>query len=137
MPIGTVKIYQKRKFNRFIERLFELVNDESTDHLIRWNGTGEEDGFTIVDPFQLEEDVISKHFQLKDLKSFIRQLNMYDFRTKNKRQKCLSRVFYHPSFKKNDRQMLGQIKRKMVVNRRVKSPHVERPTIEPLVNMDA
>lgn len=96
------KCYQKRQYNRFIERLYELVNDETTDHLIRWNGDGEEEGFTIIDPFKLEEDIINKHFMLKDLKSFIRQLNMYDFRIKNKRQKCLSRVFYNPNFKRND-----------------------------------
>lgn len=43
--------------------------------------------------------------------SFIRQLNIYDFHKKNRRQRE-RKVYYNPDFKKDNREMLVNIKRK-------------------------
>ena len=109
--IASKKFYKKREYNKFLDQLYDIVNDESTDHLIKWNPDGEEHGFIIFDPKQLETEIISKHFKQKDLKSFVRQLNLYEFHLKNKRQKCVSRVFYNDNFRRNDRKLLAKIVR--------------------------
>ena len=101
----------KQKYNKFLHILFELVSDEATDHLVRWNSEDEDCGFTIIDPKEFEKQILPLHFKKSNLFSFLRQLNMYDFDKKNKRQRDW-KVYYHSYFKKDDKELLVKIKRK-------------------------
>ena len=88
-----------------------MVSDEANHHLVRWNSEDQDSGFMIIDPNEFELQILPQYFKLSNLDSFIRQLNMYDFHKKNRRQRDC-KVFYHPYFNKNSKEMLVNIKRK-------------------------
>ena len=103
--------YVKNLYNKFLDKLYDLVDDEETDHIVTWNSADLDSGFTIVDSKLFEQEILPKYFKHKKLGSFIRQLNMYDFHKKNRRQRSY-KVFYNPNFKKGGKDLLVNIKRK-------------------------
>lgn len=67
----------------FLLKTYEIVNDESLNHIVRWNEAG--DAFLIVKTHDFCEQVLPMYFKHKNLSSFVRQLNMYGFhKTKQK-----------------------------------------------------
>ena len=90
--------------------MFDLVNDSATDHIVRWNDKDQDSGFMIIEPLEFENQILPQYFKNSNLDSFIRQLNIYGFHKKKKRQrKC--KIFYNQNFNKEDREMLVNIKR--------------------------
>lgn len=87
-----------------------MVNDSVTDHLVRWNDEDEDSGFMILDPSEFEKQVLPQYFKKTNMDSFIRQLNIYEFHKKNRRQK-VCKVFYNENFKRDNRELLINIKR--------------------------
>ena len=62
-----------------------MVDENETNHLVRWNDENEDSGFVITDPKEFEKQILPRYFKKSNLDSFIRQLNIYDFH-KNKRR---------------------------------------------------
>nr|XP_036297418.1 heat shock factor protein 4 isoform X1 [Pipistrellus kuhlii]KAF6318517.1 heat shock transcription factor 4 [Pipistrellus kuhlii] len=101
----------------FLGKLWALVGDPSTDHLIRWSPSGT--SFLVNDQSRFAKEVLPQYFKHSNMASFVRQLNMYGFR------KVLSieqggllrperdRVeFQHPSFVRGRGQLLERVRRK-------------------------
>ncbi|KAI8461800.1 hypothetical protein BY996DRAFT_4573040 [Phakopsora pachyrhizi] len=62
----------------FLTKLFTMVNDPSTDHLIKW-GEPHGDSFFVVSSEKFGRELLPKYFKHSNFGSFVRQLNMYGF----------------------------------------------------------
>ncbi|GMH26269.1 hypothetical protein Nepgr_028112 [Nepenthes gracilis] len=62
----------------FLAKLYEMVDDQSTNHIISWNQSS--DSFVIWDMTEFSRDLLPKYFKHSNFSSFMRQLNIYGFR---------------------------------------------------------
>ncbi|PLW28973.1 hypothetical protein PCASD_19457 [Puccinia coronata f. sp. avenae] len=67
-----------RPIPAFLTKLFTMVNDSSTDHLIKWNEPNG-DSFFVVSSERFGRELLPKYFKHSNFGSFVRQLNMYGF----------------------------------------------------------
>ncbi|KAM7058467.1 heat shock factor protein 4 isoform 3-T3 [Molossus nigricans] len=102
----------------FLSKLWALVGDPSTDHLIRWSPSGT--SFLVSDQSGFAKEVLPKYFKHSNMASFVRQLNMYGFRkVVSIEQGGLLRPerdhveFQHPSFVRGCEQLLERVRRKV------------------------
>ncbi|KAM4614263.1 heat shock factor protein 4-like [Discoglossus pictus] len=104
----------------FLTKLWTLVEDPDTNHLICWsvNGTS----FHVFDQGQFAKEVLPKYFKHNNMASFVRQLNMYGFRkVVNIEQGGLVKPerddteFQHLYFLQGHEHLLEHIKRKVSV----------------------
>ncbi|TIB72134.1 hypothetical protein E3Q24_01868 [Wallemia mellicola] len=65
------------KIPPFINKLYSIVNDASTDKYIHWSDAG--DTFFVPNPEGLAREVLPRYFKHSNYSSFVRQLNMYGF----------------------------------------------------------
>ncbi|KAJ2159869.1 Heat shock transcription factor [Coemansia sp. RSA 552] len=61
----------------FLNKLYSMVNDSSSDDLIRWSEDGS--SFVVVRREEFAKDVLPRFFKHSNFSSFVRQLNMYGF----------------------------------------------------------
>ncbi|KAM5298049.1 heat shock factor protein 4 isoform 3-T3 [Glossophaga mutica] len=101
----------------FLGKLWALVGDPSTDHLIRWSPSGT--SFLVSDQSRFAKEVLPQYFKHSNMASFVRQLNMYGFRkVVSIEQGGLLRPerdhveFQHPSFLRGREQLLERVRRK-------------------------
>ncbi|KAI7901154.1 HSF-type DNA-binding-domain-containing protein [Cokeromyces recurvatus] len=107
----------------FITKLFAMVDDESTQNLIAWTGSG--DQFTVFNNVDFSRKVLPCYFKHCNWSSFVRQLNMYDFhKTKDANSDMNTSGshpqrwdFKHPWFYKTGFDKLHKIRRKPPRNR--------------------
>ena len=99
---------QKRLMPVFLAKLFDIVSNPHFTHIICWTKKG--DSFKVLNESVFCQQILAFHFKHSNMSSFIRQLNMYDFHKRQKTRDCL--VFYHDFFKRDNRHLLQQIKRK-------------------------
>ncbi|XP_032984937.1 heat shock factor protein 4 isoform X8 [Rhinolophus ferrumequinum] len=102
----------------FLGKLWTLVGDSSTDHLIRWSPRGT--SFLVSDQSRFAKEVLPQYFKHSNMASFVRQLNMYGFRkVVSIEQGGLLRPerdhveFQHPSFVRGREQLLERVRRKV------------------------
>ncbi|KAM5262392.1 heat shock factor protein 4 isoform 2-T2 [Ctenodactylus gundi] len=102
----------------FLGKLWALVGDPSTDHLIRWSPSGT--SFLVSDQSRFAKEVLPQYFKHSNMASFVRQLNMYGFRkVVSIEQGGLLRPerdhveFQHPSFVRGREQLLERVRRKV------------------------
>jgi hypothetical protein len=91
----------------FLTKTFDIVSDPDTDHIIGWGDTGL--SFIIHDTTSFLTDIVPKNFKHNNLASFIRQLNIYGFQKVGNKHVC---EFRHDLFRRGERHLLAQIKRK-------------------------
>uniref|UniRef100_A0A3Q3J3P5 HSF-type DNA-binding domain-containing protein n=1 Tax=Monopterus albus TaxID=43700 RepID=A0A3Q3J3P5_MONAL len=60
----------------FLTKLWTLVEDPDTNHLICWSATGA--SFHVFDQGRFAKEVLPKYFKHNNMASFVRQLNMLD-----------------------------------------------------------
>ncbi|CAB3989399.1 heat shock factor 1 isoform X3 [Paramuricea clavata] len=81
---GTLLSMENRTFTissgvpAFLAKLWKLVDDPSSDHLISWSQ--DETSFIVHDQVTFSRDILPKYFKHNNFASFVRQLNMYGFR---------------------------------------------------------
>uniref|UniRef100_H3BZI7 Heat shock transcription factor 4 n=1 Tax=Tetraodon nigroviridis TaxID=99883 RepID=H3BZI7_TETNG len=101
----------------FLTKLWTLVEDPETNHLICWSASGT--SFHVFDQ-GFAKEVLPKYFKHNNMASFVRQLNMYGFRkVVNIEQSGLVKPerddteFQHLYFLQGHEHMLEHIKRKV------------------------
>ncbi|WBW73759.1 DNA-binding transcription factor Hsf1 [Schizosaccharomyces osmophilus] len=77
MGAGSSSGSQTRKITQFSNKLYNMVNDSSTDSLIRWSERG--DSFFVIGHEDFAKLVLPRYFKHNNFSSFVRQLNMYGF----------------------------------------------------------
>ncbi|XP_019610991.2 heat shock factor protein 4 isoform X5 [Rhinolophus sinicus] len=102
----------------FLGKLWTLVGDSSTDHLIRWSPSGT--SFLVSDQSRFAKEVLPQYFKHSNMASFVRQLNMYGFRKVVSiehggllRPERDHVEFQHPSFVRGREQLLERVRRKV------------------------
>ncbi|KAJ7489939.1 hypothetical protein B0H11DRAFT_1047841 [Mycena galericulata] len=73
----VIQVTQGARIPAFLNKLYEMVNDEKTNHLIKWSDSG--DSFFVYDQERFSENVLPHWFKHRNFASFVRQLNMYGF----------------------------------------------------------
>ncbi|EEB09204.2 transcription factor Hsf1 [Schizosaccharomyces japonicus yFS275] len=68
---------QTRRVNQFSNKLYNMVNEPSTNNLICWSERG--DSFLVLGHEDFAKTVLPRYFKHKNFSSFVRQLNMYGF----------------------------------------------------------
>ncbi|XP_048829628.1 heat shock factor protein 4 [Brienomyrus brachyistius] len=104
----------------FLTKLWTLVEDPETSHLICWSTTGT--SFHVFDQGRFAKEVLPKYFKHSNMASFVRQLNMYGFRkVVNIEQSGLVKPerddteFQHLYFLQGHEHLLEHIKRKVSI----------------------
>lgn len=62
----------------FLLKTYDIVSDKKLDHIISWNKEG--NSFIVHLPNDFSTEVLPLHFKTSRFSSFVRQLNMYEFR---------------------------------------------------------
>ena len=102
----------------FLAKLWKMVDDPSTDHLISWGDLG--NSFVIHNQAEFSQSLLPYYYKHSNMASFVRQLNMYGFHKvvgveagglKSERDQEME--FAHPYFLRGQEILLGQIKRKV------------------------
>jgi len=101
--------------------LFELVEHESDD-VISWSADGK--GFKIEDIDKFTSSLLQKYYRHENFPSFQRQLNLYGFR--KLKQGPYRGSYFHPSFVKNKRELLSNVKRPRQAPKKAKRQKGER-----------
>jgi hypothetical protein len=102
----------------FLIKIYEILENPIHFDLISWNLEG--NAFLIKNVTEFTEKVLPKYFKHNNFASFVRQLNLYDFH--KSRYDNNGSEFYHRFFKRGERHLLGEIKRKMPNETPVDSP---------------
>mmetsp|Transcript_1194 Transcript_1194/g.1296 ORF Transcript_1194/g.1296 Transcript_1194/m.1296 type:complete len:280 (-) Transcript_1194:169-1008(-) len=91
----------------FLRKTYEILQSNEFGDLICWS----EDGRAVVikQPAEFALQVLPKYFKHSNLSSYIRQLNMYNFR---KKKTSNLECFVHDCFQKDRKDLLAKIKRK-------------------------
>uniref|UniRef100_A0A671NY48 Heat shock factor protein 1-like n=2 Tax=Sinocyclocheilus anshuiensis TaxID=1608454 RepID=A0A671NY48_9TELE len=104
----------------FLTKLWTLVEDPETNHLICWSTMGT--SFHVFDQGRFAKEVLPKYFKHNNMASFVRQLNMYGFRkVVNIEQSGLVKPerddteFQHLYFLQGHEHLLEHIKRKVSI----------------------
>ncbi|GAA6016103.1 hypothetical protein JCM11491_000669 [Sporobolomyces phaffii] len=66
-----------RSVPAFLNKLFTMVSDPTTDDLIRWSDDG--DSFLVPSADKFGKELLPRFFKHSNFGSFVRQLNMYGF----------------------------------------------------------
>lgn len=76
--IGAAAAAQQPKVvqTAFIHKLYNMLEDQSIQHLISWSNTNES---FVMSPSSEFSKVLSSYFKHTNISSFVRQLNMYGF----------------------------------------------------------
>ena len=109
----------KKKISPFLQKLYNILQDEKNNDIIRWNQEG--NGFILIDYKRFVKELLSKNFKTEVFSSFIRQLNLYDFHkikskdSNNKLNNTNTNPFYeftNVNFLKDQPERINLIKRK-------------------------
>lgn len=98
----------------FLSKLFLILENQDVNQIISWSPEG--DKFQIINSLKFQNDVIPMYFKHKNLKSFIRQLNLHGFkklRTKSKSREANHDFYKHNFFRRDQPDLINLIRRKV------------------------
>ncbi|KAL1916431.1 uncharacterized protein VTP21DRAFT_5622 [Calcarisporiella thermophila] len=107
-----------RSVPAFLNKLYNMVNDPTTDPLIHWADDGA--SFLVTKPEDFAREVLPKFFKHNNFSSFVRQLNMYGFHKVPHLQQGVLQAdedaerweFSNPHFQRNQPDLLCLVQRK-------------------------
>jgi len=100
--------------NSFLGKLYSILNNKEVANIICWTDDGEK--FQILNSDLFQNEVIPKYFKHRNLKSFVRQLNLHGFkklRAKTKARETAHDLYKHNFFRRDQPDLIGFIKRKI------------------------
>ncbi|XP_053620354.1 heat shock factor protein isoform X7 [Plodia interpunctella] len=109
----------------FLGKLWKLVNDTETNHLISWSPGGKT--FVIKNQADFARELLPLYYKHNNMASFIRQLNMYGFHKITSVENGGLRYekdeieFSHPCFMRGHAYLLEHIKRKIANSKSIVS----------------
>ncbi len=98
----------------FLNKLYSILSNKDIASVIAWSEEG--DMFQIINSSRFQNEIIPKYFKHKNLKSFIRQLNLHGFkklRTKSKYREINQDFYKHSFFRRDHPDLIAYIKRKI------------------------
>lgn len=98
----------RNPISSFIAKTYEILEDAQFTDIVDWNPEGT--AIIVKKPLEFAQQVLSVYFKHRNLTSFIRQLNMYNFH--KQRTNKLEHVYCHELFQRDKKHLLDQIKRK-------------------------
>ncbi|KZS12810.1 heat shock factor protein isoform X3 [Daphnia magna] len=113
----------------FLGKLWKLVEDPSTNHLISWNSNGM--SFTIRDQARFARELLPLYYKHNNMASFVRQLNMYGFHKVVSVDSGGLKVdkdemeFAHMYFLQGQEFLLEHIKRKIPISKQEETKHTK------------
>ncbi|KAI8049487.1 hypothetical protein BDF22DRAFT_726640 [Syncephalis plumigaleata] len=108
-----------RNVPSFLNKLYGMVNDESSNHLIRWSDSNT--SFIVTRHEDFAREVLPRFFKHGNFSSFVRQLNMYGFnKVPHIQQGVLAAdsedaeqwEFMNPNFRRDQPDLLYLVQRK-------------------------
>lgn len=89
---------KQTEVSHFLVTLHGLLDDPESQQIICWS----EDGLQVVinDLARLFSEVLPVYFEQKNPHSFVRQLNMYDFKKLRQQQNRYLAIYEHPLFQR-------------------------------------
>ncbi|CAD8128586.1 unnamed protein product [Paramecium sonneborni] len=110
MSNQDLNIFPHLKVNvpSFLLKTYEILENDSLSDLISWNKEGT--SFIVFNQSELSSKVLANYFKHKNYPSFLRQLNMYNF--KKTRNQFGQSEFRHKWFRRGLKSMLQYIKRR-------------------------
>jgi hypothetical protein len=96
--------------NIFLEKTFNLLQENNDPEIVSW--TSEGDSILIKDAVSFQEKILPAAFGHSNFHSFVRQLNMYNFR--KKKIDSVGCAYFHPCFQRGRHDLLEKISRKKV-----------------------
>ena len=113
----------------FLNKLYDILCTPKLAHIICWAGDG--DRFNILNPRAFQEEILPTYFKHKNLKSFVRQLNLHGF----KKIRIGARItestidsYRHTHFGLNRPDLVCQIKRKFLKPHTMEEAVTELPS---------
>ncbi|CAK90080.1 unnamed protein product (macronuclear) [Paramecium tetraurelia] len=105
MSNQDLNIFPHLKVNvpSFLLKTYEILENDSLTDLISWNKEGT--SFIVFKPSDMSSKVLANYFKHKNYPSFLRQLNMYNFR--KTRNQFGQSEFRHRWFKRGLKQQLN------------------------------
>eukprot|EP00948_MAST-09A_sp_MAST-9A-sp1_P001255 g1255.t1 len=95
------------KISPFLSKLWQMMSADTTK--IRWSDEGR--SIVIINLEEFTNEILPTFFKHRNFSSFLRQLNMYRFRTTKKEQNY--REFQNPMFVRDKQHLLKHITRKI------------------------
>ncbi|CAO3595253.1 unnamed protein product [Absidia cylindrospora] len=110
----------QRNIPAFLNKLYSMVDDSSTNDLIRWSEDGK--SFIVEQQEIFSKTVLPQFYKHNTFSSFVRQLNMYDFHKVPHIQQGVLVAdiehelweFSHPNFQRNRHDLLHLVVRKRI-----------------------
>ncbi|ORZ22107.1 hypothetical protein BCR42DRAFT_447441 [Absidia repens] len=110
----------QRNIPAFLNKLYSMVDDNSTNDLIRWSEDGK--SFIVEQQEVFSKTVLPRFYKHNTFSSFVRQLNMYDFHKVPHIQQGVLVAdiehelweFSHPNFQRNRYELLHLVVRKRI-----------------------
>ena len=98
----------KNQVPTFLKKFHDIVGHPSTQEIVCWS----KDGLKVVinDLDRLFTEIVAVHFMQKNVLSFIRQLNMYDFKKRKQPSKRIH-CYENPNFREGRPDLLHLIRR--------------------------
>ena len=88
--------HKNEKFETFLLKLNEILNNKSYSQIINWTNDGE--SIIVKDHNELTKKVLPKFFKHHNYASFVRQLNMYNFHKIRTDSNSNEQLFKHDKF---------------------------------------
>ena len=87
------------KSDKFLLKLYEILNDEQYNKIIHWSQNGSY--IVISNVYALTKKILPIFFNHQNYSSFVRQLNMYNFHKIRTNPDKNEQYFIHESLNKN------------------------------------
>ncbi|CAD8134335.1 unnamed protein product [Paramecium octaurelia] len=97
----------KTSIPTFILKTYQMLEDQKSTNVISWTSQGT--AFIVYNQVLLEKEVLQNFFKHSNYSSFVRQLNLYNFKKVKSNE---GQIFKHKCFRKGMKSMLQFIKRK-------------------------